>query len=462
MYVYKCNLCKTIFKSLMSLKNSKCSLCGGRLVFLEKELQVNKTEKFQQKENYKFLVNLAKLIFTIWGIGGTANVMGKAIEREKISRRDVFHTLFPLVTAGTIHAFQHPQDTKKLLFPSQQNTKMSDNLGKIRTSDGEIDWEEVSEKSTQLIIRAQQLGEDKSEISGIKQVGAASLSLKDIITKLKDMTNQIDKKAHDDPRALQWKRILSELPRILILGAQGMGKSCLAFWLVEILRERCLCFVYRLPEEGIALIPPWLGVIQDLNDAPSGSLILIDETYLILFSRESQTRKNRDIIKILNLARQKRLAFIFVAHEARHIDKNVLSCIDTLIMKKSAPLQVDLDRSFLKKYLLKAQSVFQGKSDASSKSISYICFSPSGFEGILENLKPSFWSEKLSHIFASGSIGKVEKPAHKLTPEEKKERARKLRNVYGYPYGEIAKELGVGKTTAYRWLNEDKNIGTKR
>ena len=51
---------------------------------------------------------------------------------------------------------------------------------------------------------------------------------------------------------------------------------------------------------------------------------------------------------------------------------------------------------------------------------------------------------------------------HEIIKIFKEERARKLRNVYGYSYGEIAKELGVGKTTAYRWLNEDKKDGTKR
>jgi len=120
---------------------------------------------------------------------------------------------------------------------------------------------------------------------------------------------------------------------------------------------------------------------------------------------------------------------------------------------------VALDHSFLKSYLLKAQSVFQGKSDSSSKSTSHVGFSPSGFEGVLQNPKPSFWSEKLSHIFASGNLGNVEKPARELTKDEKRKRARKLREKYGYSYGEIAKDLGMGKTTIYRWLNED---GTKR
>ena len=130
-------------------------------------------------------------------------------------------------------------------------------------------------------------------------------------------------------------------------------------------------------------------------------------------------------------------------------------------MKKPSPLQVELDRSLLKSYLLKARKVFEGKSDTSCRVLSYIPFSPSGFEGVLENPKPSFWSERLSHIFATGNSGKTEKPAQKLTTEEKKERARKLRSIYGYSYSQIAKELGVGKTTVYRWLNEGNDSGTK-
>lgn len=260
------------------------------------------------------------------------------------------------------------------------------------------------------------------------------------------------------PIALQWQKILSTHPRVLILGAQGTGKSCLAFWLLEILHHQSRCLAFRIPREGASYIAPWLGIIHDLNDAPPGSIVLVDEAYLSLFARESLTKRNRELTKVVNLARQKNLGLIFVAHEARHIDKNILSCIDTLVIKKPAPLQVALDRSFLKSYLLKAQSVFQGKSDSASKATSYVGFSPSGFEGVLQNPKPSFWSDELSHIFASGNLGNVEKPARELTKEEKRERGKKLRDEYGYSYGDIGKDLGVGKTTAYRWLNEG---GTK-
>lgn len=258
-----------------------------------------------------------------------------------------------------------------------------------------------------------------------------------------------------DPRALRWLRVLCEHPRLLILGAQGMGKSCFAFWLLEIMRYRGCCYVYRLPEEGKSLIPPWIGILQELDDAPPGSIILIDEAHLICPSRESQTKANRKIARFMSLARQKDISLIFVAHESRHLEKNITSGINILVLKKPAPLQVELDRSFLRSYLLKAQHVFEGKSDTASKSFSYVCFSPSGFEGVLENAKPSFWTEKLSHIFASGHLGKIERPAQQLSSEEKKKRARKLRDYFGYSYGEIAKEIGMGKATVFRWLKEN-------
>ncbi len=264
-----------------------------------------------------------------------------------------------------------------------------------------------------------------------------------------------------DPWAAKWRGILSRYPRILIIGAQGTGKSCLAYYLTEILHSRSRCYVYRLPEEGISLIPSWLGVIQNLEEVPPGSIVLIDESYLTLFSRESSSRQNKNIVKIINLARQKKLGFIFVAHEARHIDKNLLSCIDTLVIKKPGPLQVGLDRSLLKPFLLKAQNAFQDKNEAISWKTSYVGFASSGFEGMLENLKASFWSEKLSHIFASGKMGGEARPAQELSRKEKKKRAKTLHDEYGYSYADIGLELGVGKTTAYRWVNEKPQSGTR-
>lgn len=75
------------------------------------------------------------------------------------------------------------------------------------------------------------------------------------------------------------------------------------------------------------------GYSSRATDAPPGSVALVDEAYLIFFSRNSQTRANGEITRIVNLARQKNIGLIFVAHELRHLERNILSGIDILVIK---------------------------------------------------------------------------------------------------------------------------------
>ena len=90
MYVYKCNLCKRIFKSSIPLKSLKCSLCGGNLTFLENKLEAKK--EGGSKESCKLLVDLAKFGFTMWGTAGAANTLGKVIGRGKIDKKIIIKT----------------------------------------------------------------------------------------------------------------------------------------------------------------------------------------------------------------------------------------------------------------------------------------------------------------------------------------------------------------------------------
>lgn len=450
MLIYRCRVCNRIYEFPSPPPLPECEWCQGALVYTGEERhrgEIPRNEKKKEKEttNHNVLWNSLKAVGVILGAGGAANTIKKYLKKEKIGKRDLISIIIPGVATGIIHGFQHQQELKEFLFSHEPPTEL----------------DEESRKKIQIVVAriCNQSPQGLPEPPPEKKANFQS-ELGQSLTERTGRSISPNIKKVEVPMASQWLNILSTHPRVLILGGQGTGKSCLAFWLLEILHTRYRCFVFRLPEEGASYIPPWLGIIYDLGDAPPDSIVLVDEAYLSLFARESLSRQNRELTKIVNLARQKNLGLIFVAHEARHIDKNILSCIDTLVIKKPAPLQVALDHSFLKSYLLKAQSVFQEKSDFSSKTTSHVGFSPSGFEGVLQNPKPSFWSEKLSHIFASGNLGNVEKPARELSKEEKKERAKKLHDDYGYSYGEIAKQLGIGKTTAYRYVNENDGSGT--
>ena len=452
MLTYRCTRCNRMFGFLTVPSLSVCAWCGGRLVYLSSSPnpegnQLSQAPKKKEKRDLQSLWSFLKGLGLIWG---AINIAGKSLGKEKIGKKDLFHVLFPSATVGILHAFQHGQEIKKYLTSLRPQVEMD-----ARTRQEMISLIEKVKKGPS-VSKSQAISEilPPKELDG--DTAEFDDSSSDPVVTLPEKTSY----AMADPWALKWLKILSEHPRILILGAQGSGKSCLGFYLLEIMSYRAHCYVYHFPEEGGSLLPEGMGILREFTHAPPGSLILVDEAYLAFFSRDSQTTANKEITRVVNLARQKEISLIFVAHESRHLEKNILSGIDTLILKKPTPLQVGLDRSLLKTYLLKAEQLFQGKDELEAKTLSYIAFSPSGFEGMLENPKPSFWTEELSHIFASGQLGREERPARQLTKEEKRERAKELRQDYGYSYGNIARQINLPKTTVYRWLHEDSDNGT--
>ncbi len=376
------------------------------------------------------LVNVGKIGLVFLEIFGAGKVIAKALSGEKVTTKDILWGVLPGTFAGTIHVLQNPGSANPVSPPVPlqfQNDQMRSVIEGIKPKLPELHSPLPKPQALQQSFLNQPVAKENPEAKEVK--------------------------IEEDPNALRWLNIMSAHPRILILGEQNSGKSALAYYLCDILHTRGPCYVYRLPKEGRNLIPDWLGVMDDLNKAPSGSTVVVDEAYLSFFARDSQSKRSKELTKIINLARQRDLSLIFVAHEARHIDLNVLSGIDTLIMKKPGPLQPSLDRPILRSYTDKAKKYFENKTDGNKQRLSYVSFSSSGFEGCLENPKPSFWSEKLSKVFALGAPSDDGKSAMKLSKEEKKEKAQSFQQ-YGWSLQRIADALGASKTTVYRWLNE--------
>ena len=434
--IYQCSGCSMIHNVSKPIASNRCGRCGGWLAQIDRTPDpISYLEGLGSREEVKQTGRVVSIPPSVQ-IYRKPDITTKASEKKGISGEIPLH--LRRTQSPAIPSFIPANRRDQVLKETVQSTSQRGEEATPKT--------ESPNRQDQSSISADiKLAIEEMERTVAKFVGGQ------VLYRMPEP---------EDPWAVKWRGVLSLYPRILIIGFQGTGKSCFAYYLLEVLHGRCRCYVYRLPDEGISLLPSWLGVIQNLEEAPPGSIVLIDESYLALFSRDSSSRQNKNMAKIFNLARQRKLGFIFVAHESRHIDKNIISCIDTLVIKKPAPLQVGLDRSLLKPFISKAQNVFREKNEATSWKTSYVAFSPSGFEGVLENPKASFWSEKLSHIFASGNMGKETKPAQELSKKEKKERAKILHDEYGYSYGEIGLELGVGKTTAHRWINEKPESGT--
>ena len=248
----------------------------------------------------------------------------------------------------------------------------------------------------------------------------------------------------------RWREALTHPAVVLILGKRGSGKSALAYRLLELFRYRLTPYVVGVPDQARRLLPDWMGMAPSLDAVPPKSIVLVDEAYLRYHARESQARQSREMSRLLNLSRQREQTLIFVTQEARQVDRNIASSASAVVFKEPGSLQLEFERRELRRITEQARVAFEGiRKDR--QRWSYVFSPDADFSGMIENALPSFWSGKLGRIFAARQGGETTRSPSRITPAERRARARELR-AQGCSYGQIAKALGVSKATAVNYV----------
>jgi len=188
------------------------------------------------------------------------------------------------------------------------------------------------------------------------------------------------------------KSIYNDSLIMLIFGKRGSGKSALGFRLLENIYEKTErgCYALGLRQ---SLLPKWIESIDDVEEAKNGGVILVDEGAIAFGSRESMSKNNRELVKLMAIARHKDLTLMFITQNTGLIDKNVLKLVDVLLVKEGSLLQSEMERPEIKKFYEKSEKAFKGL-DGNRKSFVY--FVDSDFEGVISFSLPSFWGSGIS------------------------------------------------------------------
>jgi len=254
------------------------------------------------------------------------------------------------------------------------------------------------------------------------------------------------------PPYSKWREVIKHPAIVLVLGGRGSGKSAVSYQVLEDFRYSLSPYVVGFPEKSKGLLPEWIGIEERLENVPHKSIIIVDEAYLSHHAREWQKTGNRDICRLLNLSRQQDKTIVFIAQLSRQLDIDIVSSADVLIVKNLGMLQPRFDRPEFRDILLEAKQAFQSvKGDI--RRWSYVYSQNTNFADLIENELPSFWSPKLSNVYAS--IGELASPKlpKNMTDEEKKQKAKELNNE-GWSQSKLAVYLGVAKSTIFNWIHD--------
>ena len=252
----------------------------------------------------------------------------------------------------------------------------------------------------------------------------------------------------------QWLDLIIPPCVVLLLGGRYSGKTALGFRLLELFRYKLTPYVIGLPSQCAHLPPDWISIEERLEDVPSESISLVDEAYLSNHARDWAKAESRDLCRLLNLSRQQDKTIIFIAQQGRLINLDITSSANVIVFKNPGILQAEFERPALRQIVTEAKLAFETIS-GDRKKWSYVYSPDAGFSGLLENSMPTFWSQKLSHVYGQGTSNKKADEKHPpiMTLEKKKEKARELYEK-GWSLSRIAKYLGVSKSTVYNWIHD--------
>ncbi len=247
-----------------------------------------------------------------------------------------------------------------------------------------------------------------------------------------------------------------------IFGIRGSGKTSKGYNILDICHSSGRpTYILKFPKGKADLLPPYIGIIDKVEDAPERACILIDEASLFYYSKESMSQASKILSRMMITARHRDQTLIFTTVTATSIDLDIIRLLDVILYCKPSKFSEMFEREKLRWVAEKARKEFE-KVDGDHRAYAYVWSEE--WEGMLRWDLPQYWSKELSKYLGDYQIGDEKKPGKTPTPAKQRLPKRYLHMLKlvskGYNKPKLIKEYyNMNERSISTILEEMKALG---
>ena len=108
-----------------------------------------------------------------------------------------------------------------------------------------------------------------------------------------------------------YNKLLKRSLIVLVTGKRGSGKTGLGMRLLETFNRKTKRKCYAVGFEK-SKTPGWIKKVKDMEKVKNGSIVLVDEGAIVFSARESMKDANKNLGKLMAIARHKDLSLILI------------------------------------------------------------------------------------------------------------------------------------------------------
>lgn len=204
---------------------------------------------------------------------------------------------------------------------------------------------------------------------------------------------------------LDWEKMSPHPSTTLIVGPPRTGKTALMMTGLEHFYREGTDVGILLDKQYYSGFPKWIVRIDPDGKVPKKMVIGISDAHILFHSRDANTRNQ--VTRKWDIIQRERghgeNSLIWDSQEARVIDVNLISQLDTIIIKKYNPLQLRFERSELTDFVTEGSEKLQAYE---TKKYAYCYALKEGWEGVIGPYDPPSWfTDEISKMYGNVQPG---------------------------------------------------------